>query len=76
MKTSKKTSESGKRNSAEDRVKNKKNIGNDFHPTEDEIREKANEIYLQRIDRGEHGTAEDDWIEAEKLLSVQYSYQI
>ena len=33
-----------------------------------EIKEKANEIYLQRIERGESGTAENDWIEAEKFL--------
>jgi hypothetical protein len=38
-------------------------------PTEEEIREKAKEIYLQRIDRGENGNAEEDWLEAEKYLS-------
>jgi predicted PilT family ATPase len=37
-------------------------------PDEEEIREKANELYLQRTERGEFGTAEHDWIEAEKLL--------
>jgi hypothetical protein len=37
-------------------------------PTEDAIREKAREIYFERIARGEHGTAEDDWREAEELL--------
>jgi hypothetical protein len=36
--------------------------------TDDEIREKANEIYLQRIERGEHGTDLTDWIEAEDTL--------
>jgi len=35
----------------------------------DIIRGKANEIYLQRIERGEYGSAEDDWIEAEKFYS-------
>ncbi len=37
-------------------------------PTEDEIREKAREIYYERIARGEHGTPEDDWHEAESIL--------
>ena len=37
-------------------------------PTEDEIREKAREIYYERISRGEHGSPEADWREAEALL--------
>ena len=37
-------------------------------PSEDEIREKAREIYYERISRGEHGTPEGDWREAEELL--------
>jgi hypothetical protein len=37
-------------------------------PSEEEIREKAREIYYERISRGEHGTPEDDWREAEELL--------
>jgi hypothetical protein len=37
-------------------------------PGEEEIREKAREIYFERIARGEHGTPEDDWREAEELL--------
>jgi hypothetical protein len=37
-------------------------------PTEEEIREKAKEIYHERIARREHGTAEDDWLKAEQLL--------
>jgi hypothetical protein len=37
-------------------------------PTEDQIREKAREIYYERISRGEHGTPEADWREAEELL--------
>jgi hypothetical protein len=36
--------------------------------SENEIREKAKEIYLQRIGRGEHGTELDDWLKAEALL--------
>lgn len=37
-------------------------------PSEDAIREKAREIYYERISRGEHGTPEGDWREAEELL--------
>lgn len=37
-------------------------------PTEEEIREKAKEIYYERIARGEHGTPEGDWHEAEEIL--------
>jgi hypothetical protein len=37
-------------------------------PGEEAIREKAREIYFERIARGEHGTPEDDWREAEELL--------
>lgn len=37
-------------------------------PTEEEIRKKAEEIYHERISRGEYGTAEDDWHKAEKIL--------
>jgi hypothetical protein len=39
-----------------------------YEPTEEEIREKAREIYYERIARGEHGTAEGDWREAQDLL--------
>jgi hypothetical protein len=39
-----------------------------YVPTEEEIREKAREIYYERISRGEHGTPEADWHEAEELL--------
>ena len=39
-----------------------------YLPGDDEIREKAREIYYGRITRGEHGTAETDWHEAEQLL--------
>jgi hypothetical protein len=36
--------------------------------SEIDIHEKANDIYHQRIDRGETGNAVQDWIEAEKIL--------
>ncbi len=37
-------------------------------PSEEQIREKAREIYYERIARGEHGTPENDWHEAEQIL--------
>ena len=37
-------------------------------PSEEEIRKKAMELYNDRISRGEHGTAEEDWLKAELLL--------
>ena len=49
-------------------VAKKKVTAGKYIPTEDEIREKAREIYYERISRGEHGTAESDWREAEELL--------
>jgi hypothetical protein len=39
------------------------------HPGENEIRLKAQEIYNERIFRGEHGTPEQDWLKAEEQLS-------
>ena len=49
-------------------VKEKKVASAKYVPSEDEIREKAREIYYERIARGEHGTPEGDWREAEELL--------
>ncbi len=37
-------------------------------PSEEDIREKAEDIYHQRTQRGEHGTPENDWLEAEAYL--------
>jgi hypothetical protein len=48
--------------------KKKSTVKEKTPPTEEAIREKAREIYFERIARGEHGTAEDDWKEAEELL--------
>lgn len=59
---SKKTSTSGKP------VKAKKVTSIKSGPTEEEIRVKAKEIYYERMARGEEGTAEDDWLEAEEFL--------
>jgi len=58
----KKTSEAG------EAVKSKKITASKYEPSEAEIREKAKEIYNQRIEREEYGTAEDDWLEAEEFL--------
>ena len=49
-------------------AKGKKVATGKSKPTEDQIRKKAEEIYHQRIKRGENGTAVDDWKKAEKLL--------
>ena len=49
-------------------VRKKKETGTKIVPSEDQIREKAGEIYYERISRGEHGTPEGDWREAEELL--------
>jgi hypothetical protein len=37
-------------------------------PSEAQIREKAQEIYNQRMVRGEYGTEQDDWQRAEEML--------
>lgn len=58
----KKTTDAGKA------VKKKKITTGKYVVTEEEIREKAREIYFERIARGEHGTPESDWHEAEELL--------
>jgi hypothetical protein len=68
MKTSKSKSKPEKIREEKDAVKIRKNTETKSKPNEEAIRDKAKEIYLQRIDRGEHGTAENDWIEAEKYF--------
>ncbi len=49
-------------------VKSNKVTTSKSGPNEEVIREKAREIYNERVARGEYGTAEGDWIKAEKLL--------
>lgn len=68
MKSSKETSKLNKKSRVKDPVLNadKENMQVFSH---DEIREKANDLYLQRIERGEDGSPENDWTEAEKLLT-------
>lgn len=70
MKTTKtKTVSKPKKTSAAAKpVKKTKITAGKYVPTENEIREKAKEIYYERISRGEHGTPESDWREAEELL--------
>lgn len=70
MKTTKAktTSKPAKTNTAGNTVKAKKAASGKYVPSEEEIREKAREIYYERIARGEHGTPEADWREAEELL--------
>ena len=71
----KKTADAGKT------LKKKKITPEKYVVSEEEIREKAREIYYERIARGEHGTPESDWHEAEELLraneiSEQICYDI
>jgi hypothetical protein len=70
MKTSREkgTSKSTKISSGRKSVKTKKVPSIKSGPTEENIREKAKEIYYKRMARGEYGTAEDDWLEAEDFL--------
>lgn len=68
MKTPKAINKQEKISEDKDAVKSKKVIFSKSEPSEEDIREKAEEIYKQRIDRGEHGNASDDWFEAEKFL--------
>ena len=65
---SKVTSNPKKSSVAAESVSNKKVTTSKSKPTEDQIREKAKEIYHQRILHGEKGTAVDDWNKAEKIL--------
>jgi hypothetical protein len=46
--------------------------GQNRGPGEVEIRELAEIIYSQRIIRGDQGSANEDWLEAEKNLRYRY----
>lgn len=48
----------------------KKTVARKPAVTEEDIRKKAEEIYFERVARGEHGTPEEDWANAEKLLKA------
>jgi len=69
MKNSKSISKSKKNYQGKDSDKSENIILINHGTTEEVIREKANEIYLRRIECGEDGTAETDWLEAEKYFS-------
>ena len=69
MKNSKSVNKSKKSINVKDSAESKKVRVSNSVPSEADIREKANKIYNQRIERGEHGTPENDWIEAEKYFS-------
>ena len=58
----------GKTSGTDNSLKNKSNPTRSTQPTEEQIREKAKEVYHERLKRGEYGTALDDWHTAEKLL--------
>jgi hypothetical protein len=61
-------SKTGKTTGAGKSVKSKKVTAIKSGPGEEEIRLKAREIYHERIGRGEHGTAEQDWLKAEQFF--------
>jgi len=68
METSKKSNQSGKTSASTGSVKSKKVTISNFTPDEEEIREKARDLYYQRIENGTQGTPENDWFEAEDYL--------
>lgn len=57
-----------KTSKTDEALKSRKVTTSKYVPSEEEIQKKAREIYYERIARGEHGTAESDWREAEELL--------
>jgi hypothetical protein len=64
----KKTTNAGKAVKKKEVTTRKKVSAVAYVPTEDEIRQKANEVYFQRIARGEGGNPLDDWNKAIELL--------
>jgi hypothetical protein len=66
--TAKTTGKAKRTNSSSKSVKSKTVKAGTQVPTEDDIRAKAKDIYNERIIRGQHGTADEDWHEAERLL--------
>lgn len=49
---------------------NKLEVSKDLVPLEAEIRDLAEIFFHQRIEKGEYGTAQDDWLKAEEYLKV------
>jgi len=64
----KSNSKQGKKQNASASLNEDRNLSQKKRPTEEQIREKAREIYNQRLKRGERGTELDDWQKAEKIL--------
>lgn len=73
MKSSKENSQLKKSSNVAKPAKSKIIADNIPTPSHEEISQKAKELYLQRIERGEHGSAEQDWINAEKALEESES---
>jgi len=73
MKTTKEkaTSKPKKASVAVKEVKSKRVTAIKSGPSEEEVREKAKEIYNERVARGVHGTAEEDWLKAENFFTVR-----
>ena len=67
-KKSKPTSKTGKASESGEKVRRSKVTISNYEPGIEEIRLKAKEIYLERVARNEHGTSEEDWHKAERLL--------
>ena len=44
-------------------------ISGKYKPSEEAVRELAEILFHQRIERGETGTQEEDWFQAEEYLS-------
>ena len=65
-----KTNSKQVKQSAPGKVKETPKMKN-YEPAEEEIRELAEILYRQRIDRAEYGTAEEDWLQAEDYLKNQ-----
>jgi hypothetical protein len=65
----KSNAKSSKRNGAAMGIKEDYIISGTHKPSEEEVRELAEILYRQRIDRGEAGTAENDWLQAEEFLT-------
>jgi hypothetical protein len=68
MKTSGKNSKTRKTSGNGETLKNIEDSVSKSVLKEEDIREKALEIYNQRIERGEHRNAAEDWLEAEEYL--------
>jgi len=68
MKTTKNNSKVQKVPARKTKSQTIKNNASKSEPGEDQIRQKAEEIYNQRIENGEHGTDLSDWLQAESCL--------